>query len=45
MSELEGQVHRLFPKFQKHMDQEMRDTVLKQQDANRAQLIKIKRLP
>lgn len=45
MSELEGQVHRLFPKFQKHMDQEMRDTVLKQQDANRAQLIKNQEAP
>jgi hypothetical protein len=45
MSELEGQVHKLFPKFQKHMDQQMRDVVLKQQDTNRAQLIKNQESP
>lgn len=39
MSELEGQLHKLVPKFKKHMEDEVRDAVLKQQEQNHVKLI------
>ena len=37
---IEGEVHKLFPRYQRYLENKFRDTVLKQQDKNRKQLIK-----
>lgn len=42
MSELEGELHTLIPKFRKNEDDRLRNKVLEQQKANRQQLIKDK---
>lgn len=40
MSELEGQIKQIVPKYKKHLYSKLRDTVLKQQEQNRVTLIK-----
>ena len=40
MSELEGQIKKIVPKYKKHLYSQLRETVLKQQDKNRTTLIK-----
>lgn len=39
MSELEGQIKQIVPKYKKHLDSKLRDTVLKQQEKSRVTLI------
>ncbi|MBO5970116.1 MAG: hypothetical protein J6S14_16680 [Clostridia bacterium] len=36
---IEGEVHKLFPRYQRYLENKFRDTVLKQQDKNRFKLI------
>ena len=40
MSEIEGQINKLFPKYQRHLEKTLRKTVLKQQKSNQVQLIR-----
>lgn len=40
MSEIEGQINKLFPKYQRYLEKTLRKTVLKQQQNNQIQLIK-----
>ena len=40
MSELQGELNKLIPKFKKHYEDSLREVVLKQQSANRQTLIK-----
>ena len=37
---IEGEVHKLFPRYQRYLEEKLRNVVLKQQDENRKQLIK-----
>lgn len=39
MSELEGQLNQILPRFRRNTENELRETVLKQQEANRAKII------
>lgn len=39
MSELEGQLNKILPRFRRNAENELRETVLKQQSANRAKII------
>lgn len=39
MSELEGQLNQILPRFRRNAENELRETVLKQQEANRAKII------
>ena len=40
MSEIEGQINKLFPKYQRYLEKTLRKTVLKQQKSNQVQLIR-----
>lgn len=40
MSEIEGQINKLFPKYQRYLEKRLRKTVLKQQKSNQIQLIR-----
>lgn len=40
MSEIEGQINKLFPKYQRYLEKTLRKTVLKQQKSNQIQLIR-----
>ena len=40
MSEIEGQINKLFPKYQRYLEKTLRKTVLEQQKSNQVQLIK-----
>lgn len=40
MSEIEGQINKLFPKYQRYLEKTLRKTVLEQQKSNQIQLIK-----
>nr|DAO03097.1 MAG TPA: hypothetical protein [Caudoviricetes sp.] len=40
MSEIEGQINKLFPKYQRYLERTLRKTVLEQQKSNQVQLIK-----
>ena len=40
MSEIEGQINKLFPKYQRYLEKTLRKTVLEQQKSNHVQLIK-----
>lgn len=40
MSEIEGQINKLFPKYQRYLEKTLRKTVLQQQKANQIQLIR-----
>lgn len=40
MSEIEGQINKLFPKYQRYLEKTLRKTVLEQQQNNQVQLIK-----
>ena len=40
MSEIEGQINKLFPKYQRYLEKTLRKTVLEQQKSNKVQLIK-----
>lgn len=40
MSEIEGQVNKLFPKYQRYLEKTLRKTVLEQQKPNQVQLIR-----
>lgn len=40
MSEIEGQINKLFPKYQKYLEKTLRKTVLEQQKSNQVQLIR-----
>lgn len=37
---IEGEVHKLFPRYQRYLEEKLRNVVLQQQDENRKQLIK-----
>lgn len=40
MSEIEGQINKLFPKYQRYLEKTLRKTVLEQQKSNQVQLIR-----
>ena len=40
MSEIEGQINKLFPKYQRYLEKTLRKTVLEQQKSNQMQLIR-----
>lgn len=40
MSEIEGQINKLFPKYQRYLEETLRKTVLEQQKSNQVQLIR-----
>lgn len=40
MSKIEGELNKLFPKYQRFLEKQLRSTVLKQQKSNQVQLIK-----
>lgn len=40
MSEIEGQINKLFPKYQRYLEKTLRKTVLEQQKSNHVQLIR-----
>ena len=40
MSEIEGQINKLFPKYQRYLERTLRKTVLEQQKSNQVQLIR-----